>query len=61
MHNLLKQFLSVHSSKTVFLGDGGRESPKALVRNLLMLLFTLESSKMEVFRFCFVYVCIVIT
>ena len=35
-----------------FLGGGGA-SPKGLVHNLLMQLFTLDSSKMEVFKTCF--------
>ena len=32
---------------------GGGGSPKGLVHNLLMQLFTLECSKMEVFETCF--------
>ena len=32
------------------MGDGGTGSPKVLLRNLLMLLFTLHSSKIEVFE-----------
>ena len=32
---------------------GGGGSPKGLVHNLLMQFFTLESSKMEVFKTCF--------
>ena len=34
-------------------GGGGGASPKGLVHNLLMQLFTLDSSKMEVFKTCF--------
>ena len=33
-------------------GDGGG-SPKGLVHNLLMQFFTLDSSKIEVFKTCF--------
>ena len=32
---------------------GGGGSPKELVHNLLMQFFTLDSSKMEVFKTCF--------
>ena len=32
---------------------GGGRSPKGLVHNLLMQLFTLDGSKMEVFKTCF--------
>ena len=32
---------------------GGRGAPKGLVHNLLMRLFILDSSKMEVFKTCF--------
>ena len=34
-------------------GGGRRESPKGLVHNLLVQLFTLGSSKIEVFETCF--------
>ena len=34
-------------------GGGGGGAPKGRVHNLLMQLFTLESSKMEVFETCF--------
>ena len=36
---------------------GGGRSPKGLVHNLLMQLFTLDSSKMEVFKTCFFRYC----
>ena len=36
-----------------FRGGGGGGSPKGLVHNLLMQLFTLECSKIEVFQTCF--------
>ena len=32
---------------------GGGGAPKGLVHNLLMQFFTLDSSKVEVFKFCF--------
>ena len=34
-------------------GGGGGGAPKGLVHSLLMQLFTLDSSKMEVFKTCF--------
>ena len=45
MHNLLMQVFTLHTSKTLLLGDGGRGSPKTLVCNLLMLLFTLHKNR----------------
>ena len=36
-----------------WVGLGGGRSPKGLVHNLLMQFFTLDSSKMEVFKTCF--------
>ena len=35
------------------LGSGGGGAPKGLVHNLLMQFFTLDSSKVEVFKTCF--------
>ena len=35
------------------LGGGGGGAPKGLVHNLLMQFFTLDSSKIEVFKTCF--------
>ena len=34
-------------------GGGGGGAPKGLVHSLLMQFFTLDSSKMEVFKICF--------
>ena len=35
------------------LGGGGGGAPKGMVHSLLMQLFTLDNSKMEVFKICF--------
>ena len=48
-----RPYLGVFHHIGVFAGGGGGGAPKGLVHNLLMQFFTLDSSKIEVFKTCF--------
>ena len=48
-----RPYLGVFHHIGVLGGGGGWGAPKGLVHSLLMQLFTLDSSKIEVFKTCF--------